>query len=362
TPGMLDSITERDRGYDYQDVIGDMAQLADLVLVLFDPHKAGTVREAHTSLRETISARTFEDRVLFVLNRIDECSSLSDLLQVYGTLCWNLSQITGRKDIPPIHLTYSSRAAGTRESKPSDSEAGDSKIFLYLLQNQRKKLKEGILDAPRRRLDNLATFIETHSERLDQLLEALAAYRRRFKKFRIKLGAAGILLSFLFGGAAVFAAMSGEILPRSADALPTAAGTAGFILFMLFWFFGPMRVLSRIFHGRSLKHIDSIIPLETQTRKDTWQAVSPVAYRYLEKTGGYYSLRTVSLEYENVHRIYTQGASEVRSALNELSNMKPDQSVYDGVSAPIREVSAESEDQAMDEPDSHDNPYYREEQ
>ncbi|MCF8027407.1 MAG: dynamin family protein, partial [Desulfobacteraceae bacterium] len=99
TPGMLDSITERDRGYNYQDVIGDLAQLADLVLVLFDPHKAGTVREAHTSLRETISARTFEDRVLFVLNRIDECSSLSDLLQVYGTLCWNLSQITGRKDI-----------------------------------------------------------------------------------------------------------------------------------------------------------------------------------------------------------------------------------------------------------------------
>ena len=72
TPGMLDSITERDRGYDYQEVIGDMAQLADLVLVLFDPHKAGTVRESHTSLRETITARTFEDRVLFVLNRIDE--------------------------------------------------------------------------------------------------------------------------------------------------------------------------------------------------------------------------------------------------------------------------------------------------
>ena len=38
TPGMLDSITERDRGYDYQEVIGDLAQMADLVLVLFDPN------------------------------------------------------------------------------------------------------------------------------------------------------------------------------------------------------------------------------------------------------------------------------------------------------------------------------------
>jgi EH domain-containing protein 1 len=60
---MLDSITERDRGYNYQDVIGDLAQIADLVLVLFDPHKAGTVREAHTSLRDTLPAKTFEDRV-----------------------------------------------------------------------------------------------------------------------------------------------------------------------------------------------------------------------------------------------------------------------------------------------------------
>ena len=28
--------------------------LADLVLVMFDPHKAGTVRETHASLRETL--------------------------------------------------------------------------------------------------------------------------------------------------------------------------------------------------------------------------------------------------------------------------------------------------------------------
>src|SRR5690606_26773267 len=76
TPGMLDSVSERDRGYDYQELIGDLALIADLVRVLFDPHKAGTVREAHASLRDTLPKKTFEDRVLFVLNRIDECSSL----------------------------------------------------------------------------------------------------------------------------------------------------------------------------------------------------------------------------------------------------------------------------------------------
>ena len=53
TPGMLDSISEQDRGYDYQRVIADFASIADLILVLFDPHKAGTVRESHESLRDT---------------------------------------------------------------------------------------------------------------------------------------------------------------------------------------------------------------------------------------------------------------------------------------------------------------------
>ncbi|NQT68677.1 MAG: dynamin family protein, partial [Desulfobacteraceae bacterium] len=143
TPGMLDSITERDRGYSYQDVVGDLAQIADLILVLFDPHKAGTIREAHTSLRDTLPVRTFEDRVLFVLNRIDECGSLTDLLRVYGTLCWNLSQITGRKDIPMIHLTYSPRAA-----KDSKNRLEQDTSYLQYLENQREELKKAVLEAP----------------------------------------------------------------------------------------------------------------------------------------------------------------------------------------------------------------------
>lgn len=338
TPGMLDSITERDRGYDYQDVIGDMAQLADLVLVLFDPHKAGTVRESHTSLRETISARTFEDRVLFVLNRIDECASLSDLLQVYGTLCWNLSQITGRKDIPPIHLTYSSRAAGN-----TDSFQPDSRGFLYHLQNQRKKLKEGILDAPRRRLDNLASFIETHSERLDQLLEAMVAYRTRLRNFRIKLGLIGGLLGVICGGGAVLAGMSTGIFGGFTDPISVSAGIGALLLFLFLWRVGPMGFFVRVLHNRSLKNIDRLVPLENQTRRDTWQVIRPVVLRYLEKTGGRFPLKTVKNEYRRVHRIYAEGAREVRKALNELAGIKPDQSVFDGLSSPIRDETVRPE-------------------
>jgi GTPase SAR1 family protein len=163
TPGMLDSITERDRGYNYQEVIGDLAHKAALVLVLFDAHKAGTVREAYTSIRETLAASTSEDRVIFVLNRIDECTSFTDLLRVYGTLCWNLSQTTGRKDIPMIHLTYSPHVANLTHSG-KDGEIS----YLPLLENQRESLKQTILNSPSRRLDHLAAYVETTGERLAQ--------------------------------------------------------------------------------------------------------------------------------------------------------------------------------------------------
>jgi EH domain-containing protein 1 len=317
TPGMLDSITERDRGYDYQEVIGDLSQLADLVLVLFDPHKAGTVRESHTSVRETITTRTFEDRVLFVLNRIDECASLTDLLQVYGTLCWNLSQITGRKDIPPILLTYSSRAAKTPVA------CDDNQGFLSNLENQRQKLKNAVLDAPRYRLDNLATFVETHAERLDHLLEALYTYRKRLKRFTIRCVIIGFLISLMAAMAAVVAGASAGILGGIYDPVAIGTVTGATCLFLALWIMLPMRYLKSIFHRNYLKSMDRLISLDTQTRQDSWTAVKNLAFRYLKKTNGRFSLAEVRVQYNMVHDIFVNGTRDIRKALNELASLKP---------------------------------------
>ena len=106
TPGMLDSVTEKDRGYDYLGVVGELARIADLIILMFDPHKAGTIKETYQAIRSTQPGSTDEDRVLYVMNRIDECDNVPDLVRSYGTLCWNLSQMTGRKDIPRIYLTF----------------------------------------------------------------------------------------------------------------------------------------------------------------------------------------------------------------------------------------------------------------
>lgn len=318
TPGMLDSITERDRGYNYQEVIGDLAQIADLVLVLFDPHKAGTVREAHTSLRDTLPARTFEDRVLFVLNRIDECSSMMDLLRVYGTLCWNLSQITGRKDIPMIHLTHSPQA-GKDQPGQRDPE------YLKHLENQREELRNAVMQAPCYRLDNLAAFVETHAERLGHFLEALISYRRRARKFRLKSFGVGLVLSLLAGGAAFLLAIlspplaSTDILVKAGIALGAA------VICLAGWQATIRRYFFKRFHKKTLKNIDVLTGLKTQTRRDSWDAVRNLVYAHLRNTRGKYSLKNVRNEYSNVWLTYEKGSQEIREALRELSDLPADE-------------------------------------
>jgi GTPase SAR1 family protein len=316
TPGMLDSITERDRGYNYQEVIGDLAQIADLVLVVFDPHKAGTVREAYISIRETLSARTFEDRVVFVLNRIDECSSLIDLLRVYGTLCWNLSQITGRKDIPFIRLTYSPHAATASTKGPKGDMA-----YLRYLENQRAELKRAILQAPRYRLDHLATFVETHAERLSHLLEALTNYRREGRFFRIKYAVGGFFFSVMCGAAVAFLIMATNALGTLNQQVLAGAGGFVSLAVLFFWMTLMKKHFASRFHRSRLSDLDTLTLIENQSRRDSWESIRDLVYSYLEKTAGRFSFREVKQEYRAVRQVFDKGSREIREALNELATI-----------------------------------------
>jgi EH domain-containing protein 1 len=318
TPGMLDSITERDRGYDYQEVIGDLAQIADLVLVLFDPHKAGTVREAHTSLRDTLPSRTFEDRVLFVLNRIDECASMIDLIRVYGTLCWNLSQITGRKDIPMIHLTYSPQDAAKRRENNDLS-------YLSHLENQREELKKAVLQAPCYRLDNLAAFVETHGERLAHLLEAMISYRKRARKFRIKSFLIGLGASLAIGALIFLATFVTPPLAGLDLIMRAVLGGATAVLMLFLWIISLRGIFYNRFHKKIMTGLDRLTDLNNQTRRDSWDAIRNLVYTRLQETRGKYSFRDVRRDYSMVWKIYRKGSKEIREALRELDGLSPEE-------------------------------------
>ncbi|ETR70078.1 MAG: hypothetical protein OMM_03498 [Candidatus Magnetoglobus multicellularis str. Araruama] len=322
TPGMHDSISEQDRGYNYQHVLGDLAGIADLILVLFDPHKAGTVQEAHTSLKDTLPAKTFEDRVLFVLNRIDECETLMDLLRVYGTLCWNLSQMTGRKDIPLIRLTYSPHAAQQHGIEPSANQIA----YLQYLKNQREELKEAILKAPQYRLDHLATFVETHSERLTHLLEALISARKKNIIYKAKSFLSGIMASLIGGGAVGLGLVLAQLIPVDHVVLPSAAGGSA-ILFFLIWLNSIQKILMRKHLDHTIKNLEQLTPLETQTQKDSWMAIKNIAIRFIQRTQNSYSLWDMQADYAMVQRIFDDGAKDVREALNELSGIRDNMTI-----------------------------------
>jgi GTPase SAR1 family protein len=320
TPGMLDSVAERDRGYNYQQVIGDLAHIADLVLMLFDPHNPGTVREVYNSLRDTLPARTFEDRVIFVLNRIDACTSLVDLLRVYGTLCWNLSQMTGRKDIPSIRLTYSTRAAGEHSGSGGPPRHG----YLQYLDNQREELRRAILEAPRYRLDHLAAFVETHGERLAHLLEALVAYRRRLRGFRIRSLVRALVYSLLggllVGGGLVWA----QILPAGDPWLAGGGAGGAALIALVLWAGGLRGILEKRFHQRLLADLDHLTVLDNQTRRDTWQMVRSQAAEFIQRRGSRFSLVQARRDHRGVAQVASQNTREIREALNELAGLPPD--------------------------------------
>ena len=264
TPGMIDSISERDRGYDYQKVIADLAQLADLVLVLFDPHKAGTLRESYESLRETLPQATFDNRVVFVLNRIDECQTLADLLRVYGVLCWNLSQMLGRKDIPPIRISYSQRI----QEVPS---------YLRSLDQERTHLGELIASAPLLRQDHLRAFARLHAERMQLMLKTLLVYCQKRRQARLKSLGRWTMASLGLGlGLFLWS------LVQLAQAVDIAAmvGVAGAVGLLAFWTVAVRSWVTRWYHSHALRHFDQWIPVKNQNDRDIWlQVKQPVEAR-----------------------------------------------------------------------------------
>lgn len=313
TPGMLDSSSERDRGYNYQEVIGDLAQIADLILVMFDPHKAGTVREAHLSLRETLPTRTFEDRVVFVLNRIDECSNLNDLLRVYGTLCWNLSQMTGRKDIPLIHLTYSENAAPSR--------AAEAKPFLSLLQNQRENLRQRILASPRYRLDNLASYIETHGERMEHMLEGLLRYGQLRLRFQIRYLLTAVIISLFAGGLTWLLSVNAEFLQNAGAPAAWIASAAVTVITMMTSIILLKATLLPSWHRQSLKSLGELTRKHTQARNDSWAAVEKTVAAYLKETKGKVRIRKLKQDLKAVRQAHQKASVDARDALAEMSNL-----------------------------------------
>lgn len=271
TPGMLDAVTEKDRGYDYMTVISDFAKLADLVVLMFDPHKAGTIKETYTAIRDTLPESSPEDRIVFVMSRIDECDNLSDLVRSYGTLCWNLSQMTGRKDIPHIFLTYSPAMAEQNTDLSSWSM-------------ERDQLKEKILTAPQFRINHILQNIDQQVNELQMISEAMAAFSKQGRellantaKFWIMAGVpafffTGLIMNKLTGfpeQTFLEAMINGSIDPS--NLVIPASGVALVSLLSGLWF---IKWSFPRFAGKCRESAANLVNLNTEYKRRLWTKVA----------------------------------------------------------------------------------------
>lgn len=267
SPGMLDATSENDRGYDYMQVLGDFAKMADLIVLMFDPHKAGTIKESYDAIRNTLPAKSGEHRIVFVMSRIDECDNLSDFTRSYGTLCWNMSQMTGRKDIPHIFLTY----APSVVSPETVAEGWPQ---------ERDELIEKIKKAPGFRINHILEDIDRQVNELEIVAEAVTTFLKRATKVYWKFANVTIgiaVLLFLFGDvilntlfsfpeSTMIASLRGGESSLTTLIIPCILGVGTLLIGTL----GYSKIAFKQVKKKALNAGSELLDLDTDYRKNLW--------------------------------------------------------------------------------------------
>ena len=159
TPGMIDSPLTMgrqavmDRGYDFEGVCRWYAERADVILLFFDPDKPGTTGETLQVLTNSLVG--LDHKLHIILNKADQFRQIHDFARAYGSLCWNLSKVIQRKDLPRIYTmclppTFHARGSGGQSSE----EGRTLGQGLIDLEATREEVVGEVLNAPKRRVDN----------------------------------------------------------------------------------------------------------------------------------------------------------------------------------------------------------------
>lgn len=144
----------RHRGYDFLAATKWFAQRADVILLMFDPANPGTTSETLNVLTHSLAGQ--EHKFLIVFNKVDVFDKVNDFARAYATLCWNLSKVIPLKDIPKIYTTFT----------PTGRQFDNAAVPMSELEWTRRAVRDEILRAPSRRMDNLLTETEEAARRL----------------------------------------------------------------------------------------------------------------------------------------------------------------------------------------------------
>lgn len=148
------------------------ADRADIVCLFFDPDKPGTTGETLSVLLHALSG--MDHKLLIILNKADQFHRIHDFARAYGSLCWNLSKVIPRKDLPRI-FTMCLPVNETNEAQLESSGLKD----LHLA---RDEVVAEVRKAPQRRLDNLMTGLYDAVSQLKMHGRVVQDIQTRFSK------------------------------------------------------------------------------------------------------------------------------------------------------------------------------------
>lgn len=163
-----------DRGYDFTGVVRWFADRADVVCLFFDPDKPGTTGETLSILLHALSG--MDHKLLIILNKADQFEKIHDFARAYGSLCWNLSKVIPRKDLPRIYTMCLPVAENSQ--KLADQNAIPA--ALSDLYTAREEVVAQVRRAPERRMDNVLTKLQDAVSQLHMHASILRDLQTRY--------------------------------------------------------------------------------------------------------------------------------------------------------------------------------------
>jgi hypothetical protein len=314
TPGMIDAADEElSRGYDFIGAVRWFVERSDVVCVFFDPDKPGTTGE--TLQVFTSALLDIDHKLLIVLNKMDQFRTLRDFARAYGALCWNLSKVIPRKDLPMVYNTYVPVKGSAESSLPLDDFA-----------DARDEVIEEIRRAPARRIDNILTRIHDHARKLRVQAKVCSSATRSVRAIKFQFTVIGVL-ALLIGAAAAY-------LMHTLGAswyVPFGVAAAGLGAGVGLYFFGQWqsKVRGREFLAgltgvfESVYHKDLVLSGAADDLRALWNSVQERSVKAL-KTLGVDCIRPLRTSEERkmgviIEREVPEIRSKVHNAVRDLA-------------------------------------------
>lgn len=184
-----------DRGYNFEGVVKWFAEKADVILLFFDPDKPGTTGETLSVLTNSLAGLDY--KLYIILNKVDQFEKIHDFARAYGSLCWNLSKVIHRKDLPRIYTIFTPQAARLNAAALEQGDSSQSRSQLGSLKDleqTRTDLINIVLSAPEKRVDNMITQLYTNTKLLDIHVTMVEYVRQQNRRKKLTVYASAALL------------------------------------------------------------------------------------------------------------------------------------------------------------------------